>query len=122
MSLQLANNKITTPEEESVDLASGLWSLEKLVYVNLSNNEIASLAMFKGAYNLEQIELCNNKISDLFQLTHLSGLQYLVNLDLTANPVTARSSYVEACLNSLRWLTVLDGNIIDLECKVLLSN
>lgn len=117
MSLQLQNNRIRTPEEKSAD--SSLRTLEKLVYVNLSNNQITSLAIFKGAYNLEQIDLSDNKVSDLFELTYLCGLQYLVNLDLTANPVTARSSYAEACMKSLRSLTVLDGNVIDLECKVL---
>jgi len=65
----------------------------KLVFLDLSENKITTLFPFRNLLCLENLNLQMNKITDVTEVRHISHLQRLENLVLTANPVSQIVDY-----------------------------
>ncbi|KAJ8925645.1 hypothetical protein NQ315_009490 [Exocentrus adspersus] len=86
--------------------------------VNLSQNNISSLEMFKNAGNIEVIDIFNNNVSDLLELYYLRNLRYLSRLNLKNNPVADMKHYFNVCIENIPSLLILDGKEISAEMRV----
>lgn len=85
--LQLQSNKISKCE-------SGVFlSLNRLISLDLSYNQLNSLKFFHRVHSLQEIDMTGNKIDCLMQLNYLRSLLKLTNLDLRENPVASNPDY-----------------------------
>lgn len=65
----------------------------KIVYLDLSQNQLTSLKEFSKLYSLETLNVSGNKIKAVDQVKHISKLPCLENLLLTGNPVSIVVDY-----------------------------
>jgi Leucine-rich repeat (LRR) protein len=79
----------------------------------LEDNEIESLVEFPELRSLMELYIGNNKITDSNQIKSLSGLNKLIILDLSGNPISREESYRFYTLFLLKKLKVLDGISIE---------
>ncbi|XP_018335272.1 uncharacterized protein LOC108744147 isoform X2 [Agrilus planipennis] len=93
-------------------------TLERLTFVNLANNELKRLGIFKNAFNLEKIVVSQNQISDLSEVRNLEGLRFLLELDLQHNPICSNKYYHKVILHSVPHLRILDGVPVEIVKKV----
>ncbi|CAB0032500.1 unnamed protein product [Trichogramma brassicae] len=85
--LHLASNNFTT-------LPENLYTkLGQIVYIDLSRNNLTSLASFSKLYCLEGLDVSCNRIEDIQEVKHLGGLPCLESLRLTGNPVSTIIDY-----------------------------
>lgn len=93
-----------------------------LTHINLNNNQLNSLHLFQGAYNLESLEIAENRIKSLIELYSLQTLRYLVKLNLQRNPIASLPNYQTACMLCCRHLFVLDDAEVNLKARVNIAN
>lgn len=103
--MELGKNKITKIE--------GISTLNNLLQLSLEDNGIESLAEFPELRSLMELYIGNNKITDSNQIKSLSGLNKLIILDLSGNPISKEESYRFYTLFLLKKLKVLDGISIE---------
>ncbi|KAK6625870.1 hypothetical protein RUM43_006169 [Polyplax serrata] len=65
----------------------------KIVYLDLSQNQLTSLKEFSKLYSLETLDVRSNKICDVDEVRHISHLPCLENLILTGNSVSVIVDY-----------------------------
>lgn len=114
--LNVENNKLFSYEEGD---HVGLKTLEDLQSINLNYNELESLSLLKGVDNLQEINMRGNNVGQLMELTHLRDLRYLTKVDFRDNPMNAEHNYLRACLDCMRHVCILDGNVVDAAEKVI---
>jgi len=86
----------------------------------LSNNQLSLLTSFstlpKQATNLVRLNLSNNQLNNERELQVLRSLSHLEELDLTGNPLSARSKNRQVYVSNIRRifpkLTKLDGQVL----------
>lgn len=69
---------------------TGLFNLENLEKIDLSDNQINSIKELNQLVNLRHVVLTNNKISDLENLNYLKSLPNLEYLDLRGNEIAKK--------------------------------
>lgn len=67
--------------------------LGNVTFLDMSENQIESLAGFSKLYSLAVLNLSCNKVSDVSEVGHLSDLPCLEVLILTGNPVASTVDY-----------------------------
>lgn len=108
--LHLKNNKIYKFEEGD-DV--GFKTLNDLVYVVLGYNNLRSLKLFRGAGNIQEINMIANNLGSLIEVNYLRDLIYLTKVDFRQNPITCMNNYYAVCIDCMKHLCILDGNLID---------
>lgn len=85
--LHLASNKfVSLPEDLHVKLG-------KIVQLDLSQNQLTSLAPFAKLYCLEILDMSCNLIEDIAEIKYIGHLPCLEHLRLTGNPVSTVVDY-----------------------------
>ncbi|XP_020280844.1 nischarin [Pseudomyrmex gracilis] len=64
-----------------------------IVYIDLSQNKLTSLASFSKLYSLEGLDVSCNRIERIEEVKHIGHLPCLENLRLTGNPVSTIVDY-----------------------------
>lgn len=64
-----------------------------IVYIDLSQNKLMSLASFSKLYSLEGLDVSCNRIEKIEEVKHIGHLPCLENLRLTGNPVSTIVDY-----------------------------
>lgn len=64
-----------------------------IVYIDLSQNKLTSLASFSKLYSLEGLDVSCNRIEKIEEVKHIGHLPCLENLRLTGNPVSTIVDY-----------------------------
>lgn len=85
--LYLASNNFTTLPH---DLHTRLGYI---VYIDLSQNKLTSLASFSKLYSLEGLDVSCNRIEKIEEVKNIGHLPCLENLRLTGNPVSTIIDY-----------------------------
>jgi Leucine-rich repeat (LRR) protein len=99
--MELGKNKITRIENIS--------TLHNLLQLSLEDNIIDTFENFPELRSLMELYIGNNKITDSKQVKNLCGLNKLIILDLSGNPISKEESYRFYVLYLLKKLKVLDG-------------
>ena len=60
----------------------------KIVFLDMSQNQLTTLREFAKLYSLETLNVSSNKISDVSEIKHISNLPCLENLILTGNSIS----------------------------------
>lgn len=108
-SLHLEHNNIFE-FEEGVNV--GFQTLNRLTFVDLSYNQLSSLRLFRGATCLQDLCMFTNKVECVMELNYLRGLRHLTRVDLRDNPITSKPHYYKVCLDCMKYITVLDQNVV----------
>ncbi|CAF1030136.1 unnamed protein product [Rotaria sp. Silwood1] len=130
--LSLAHNRISQIEEldglplKYLNLRSNqirnienLDSLQYLQQLNLSCNQLESLAGFPERLNfLEVLDLADNQLHNLSDIDRLSEFRLLRDLNLRGNKITEIDDYRLSIIFKLQHLTILDRRKIDAAEKI----
>uniref|UniRef100_A0A1B6DLI2 PX domain-containing protein n=1 Tax=Clastoptera arizonana TaxID=38151 RepID=A0A1B6DLI2_9HEMI len=84
--LFLSANRFTTLDNLHLNISN-------IVFIDLSQNSISSLAGFSHLTLLEGLDLGSNIITDISEITHIKHLQKLDYIVLTGNPVATIVDY-----------------------------
>lgn len=85
--LHLGSNSFTTlPDNLHTKMGN-------IVYIDLSQNKLTSLAAFCKLYSLEGLDVSCNQIEDIDEIKYVGCLPCLENLRLTGNPVSTIVDY-----------------------------
>jgi Leucine-rich repeat (LRR) protein len=101
--LHLDANRLRAIDEGALN---GLTSLRTL---HLQENGLKTLGALTALQNLQLLDLSSNRVSDIAQVEGLAALPYLVDLNMSSNPVSRRQLYRPTVLRSLDLLKRLDG-------------
>ncbi|CAF1335608.1 unnamed protein product [Rotaria sordida] len=130
--LSLAHNRISQIEEldglplkylnlrsNQIRNVENLDSLQYLQQLNLSCNQIDSLAGFPERLNfLEVLDLADNQLHNLADIDRLSEYRLLRDLNLRGNKITEIDDYRLSIIFKLQHLTILDRRKIDAAEKI----
>jgi len=106
--LYLSNTgQILRNDEKIRSLGTALHAFTGLIEIDLSRNEITSLAGLENCVLLNRLKLFCNKVSSLDEVKRLQVNVNLRELDLRLNPVAKRASYRLDILTLLPFLTRL---------------
>ncbi|KAH0575576.1 Leucine rich repeat protein [Spironucleus salmonicida] len=81
---------------------------EAVLFLDVSSNNITSLQQFSNFISIQELKLSYNFVFDLQQVTYLSNLRNLKQLDLTFNPVSQNTEFRLFCIRLIPTLTMLN--------------
>ncbi|RZF36458.1 hypothetical protein LSTR_LSTR009554 [Laodelphax striatellus] len=83
--------------------------------INLKNNLLQSMELFKDLVLLEELNLGNNKIDEFVEIDYLKNKKMLKHLTLRGNHVSTINSYRILLLHYIPTLDSIDGDRITME-------
>lgn len=115
--LNVSNNEIVYFDDSliRVDYGTKNWdiALQKLTYLNISNNKLTSLRFIAKLPALVEFYASFNQLKNIRDVFHLKGLPSLAILDLWCNPMCADTKYRLFVIYHLKLLKSIDGSIIE---------
>ncbi|XP_041982509.1 uncharacterized protein LOC121735673 [Aricia agestis] len=109
--LNLSHNDIASFE---CDEKRGLHTLHQLEYLNVDDNRLGTMKVLSGCARLRELRACNNSFTTLHEVPLcLWQLACLVTVDLRDNPLCGDARYRRVTLNTLPSLYQLDGKVLD---------
>lgn len=92
---------------------AGLSSFEFLKELYASYNDIKDLFDISYCYHLEVLDLEGNNVSTWDNISFLMGLDQLTDVNLSWNPVTKESNYLNRVKEMLRQVKYIDDVHVD---------
>lgn len=119
LSLNLESNGIETFEEGE---GRGLKTLPNILKLNLDYNHLNTIRFCEGMDTLQSLSVQSNDLRDLLELSYLRNLNSLSEVDFRDNYLSSLERYFDACVYNVKYISVLDGDVIDAETKVSAKN
>lgn len=89
---------------------NGIQRLTKLTVLDISGNGIRSLEPLSWLTELKVLNLSDNNITQIFELKCVKGLNSLMSVDFTNNPITQIKFYKHIVLNDMPFILEMDGS------------
>ncbi|KAL7683551.1 putative TATA box binding protein associated factor (TAF) [Plasmopara halstedii] len=100
---------LTMPRNNIKTLSASLFTLNRLINLDLSGNVIVHLPRaFSGLTVLKELNISGNNLSDLREVDVLAPLGNLLSCNLAANPFCRQPTYKDYIIFKIRFLERLD--------------